>query len=123
MQIKISFHNMEHSAPLEEHTLSKLEKLHELLKAEDYKSPFYVEAWLKSNKKHPHSHMAELHLKTSGLNLHAHDSGADLYVAMDNAIDAMVKLVKKEKEKNRDKSHKAKSEKTDFIEKDEKYTL
>lgn len=122
MQIKISFHNMDHSDPLEQHALQKLEKLHELLKASDQNPPFFVELWLKSNKQHPH-HATELHLKTSSLDLHAHDEGTDLYVAVDNTIDKMVKLVKKAKQKNKDKLRKADNEKKNFTDSEDKYTL
>lgn len=120
MQVKISFQNMDHSNPLEQHAHEKLEKLHELLKRNDQKPPFYVELWLKANKLHPH-HAAELHLKTSLFDLHAHDEGTDMYVILDNTIDKMVKLVMKEKTKNRDKQQKAKTEKKKFSE--DKYTL
>jgi ribosomal subunit interface protein len=122
MQIKISFNNMKHSDPIEQHTREKLEKLHELLKNDDLKPPFYVEFWLKANKPHPH-HKAELHLKTSTFDLHSHDEGTDLYVAIDNTIDKMIALVRKEKAKKRDKYMKAENEKRSFIENEDKYTL
>ena len=51
MEIKISFHNMEHSEPLDKHSRQKLEKLNELLNKEAENPPFFVEFWLKSNKK------------------------------------------------------------------------
>ena len=122
MQIKISFHNMPHSDPIETHTIEKLEKLHELLKSHDQKPPFYVELWLKVNKPHPH-HRVELHLKTSTFDLHSHDEGPDLYVAIDNTIDKMITLVRKEKSKQRDKYTKVETKKRVFEEADDKYTL
>ena len=122
MQIKISFHNMNHSDPIEQHTKDKLEKLHELLKSADEKPPFFVEFWLKSNKLHPH-HAAELHLKTSQFDLHAHDEGTDMYVVIDNTVDKMIKIVKKEKQKNLAKRKKGGSEKNHFTESEDKYTL
>lgn len=122
MQIKISFHNMDHSDPIEKHARQKLEKLHELLKQDDQKPPFFVEFWLKAQKLHPH-HATELHLKTSALDLHAHDEGPDMYVAIDNTIDKMVKLVDKQKKKTRDKMRKPSTEKTSFTDSEDKYTL
>jgi ribosomal subunit interface protein len=113
---------MEHSTPIEEHTREKLEKLHDLLKKEEQVPPFFVEFWLKANKLHPH-HSAELHLKTAQLDLHSHDEGTDMYVAIDNTIDKMVALVRKEKAKNRDKYHKAEKEKNKFTDSEDKYTL
>lgn len=122
MQVKISFHNMSHSAPIEQHVREKLEKLHELLKSCDNQPPFFVEFWLKANKLHPH-HAAELHLRTSIFDLHAHEEGTDLYGAIDSTIDTMVKLVKKQKDKFHDKHHKTETEKKNFVDKDDKYTL
>jgi ribosomal subunit interface protein len=122
MQIKISFLNMEHSQPLEAHTRKKLEKLHELLKQSDQQSPFHVEFWLKSNKLHPH-HCAELHLKTSAFDLNTRDEGTDMYVTVDNAIDKMVSMVRKEKEKRQAKNKECETDKCRFTDSEDKYTL
>lgn len=119
MKVRINF-NMTHSDPVEQHAREKLEKLHELLKKEDHNPPFFVEMWLTAKKPHPH-HKAELHLKTSSLDLHSHDEITDMYVAIDNAIDKMVKLVRKHKSIQKDKQKKAESEKKKFA--DDKYTL
>jgi len=122
MQIKISFKNMPHSDPLEQHTRQKLEKLHELLQANDGKPPFFVEFWLTANKLHPH-HSAKLHLKTSLFDLNAHDEDTDLYVVIDNTIDKMVTLVRKEKSKQHDKDRKPDTDKNSFTDSEDKYTL
>ena len=122
MKIKISFHNMNHSDPIEQHVKQKLEKLHELLKRDDGKPPFFVEFWLKANKLHPH-HAAELHLKTSQFDLHSHDEGTDMYVTIDNTIDKMTTLVTKQKQINLDKQRKADNEKRNFTDSEDKYTL
>jgi ribosomal subunit interface protein len=113
---------MNHSDPIEKHARQKLEKLHELLKRDDQKPPFFVEFWLKANKLHPH-HRTELHLKTSTLDLHAHDEGTDMYVSIDNTIDKMVKLVTKQKKINLDKQRKSQTEKKSFTDSEDKYTL
>lgn len=114
MNTKISFHNMAHSKPLEDHTLSKLMKIADIVKAEGHQTPFDVEVWLKANSQHPH-HRAEVHLKTAHLNLHAHDEGgADMYVAIDNAIDKVVGMIKKEKERRKDERRTSISEKAMF---------
>ena len=122
MQIKISFQNMDHSTPIENHAKDKLEKLHELLKKEDENPPFFVEFWLKANKLHPH-HATKLHLKTSNLDLIAQDEGTDMYVVIDNTIDKMVKLVRKNKNKIKDKNHKPDTDKRTFTDSEDKYTL
>ncbi len=113
MKIKITFHNMPHSDPLEQHAKTKLAKLDEFTHNPSDASPRFVELWLKANKLHPH-HAVELHLKTPHLDLHAHDEGADMYVVIDSTIDKMVTLIKKEKEKTRDKYRKQDPEKEDF---------
>jgi ribosomal subunit interface protein len=111
--VKIAFHNMEHSEPMESHTRQKLEKISEFLKNEENSTPLFAEFWLKSNKQHPH-HEAEFHLRTSRFDLNAHDVGADMYVVIDNTIDKMVALIKKENEMRRDRSRRADTEKKKF---------
>ena len=71
---------------------------------------------------HPH-HAAELHLKTSQFDLHAHDEGTDMYVTIDNTIDKMVTLVTKQKKINIDKQRKTNTEKRSFTDSEDKYTL
>ena len=113
---------MPHSEPLEEHANQKLAKIIELLSHEEaeHVTPLHAELWLKANKLHPH-HRAELHLKTPRFDLNAHDEGADMYIVVDNTIDTMVKLLKKEKEKRNDKSKKLETEKNQFA--SDKYKL
>jgi ribosomal subunit interface protein len=96
---------MPHSISIEEHAQQKLNKTLELLKSEGTQTPLYAELWLKANKQHPH-HAAELHLKTPHLDLHSHDEGTDMYMVIDTAIEKMLTLVKKEKERQRDKIRK-----------------
>lgn len=104
---------MQHSGPMEEHATQKLEKISDFLKSSEQASPYGVELWLKANKQHPH-HAVELHLKTPHLDLNAHDEGTDMYVAIDNTIDKMVSLIKKEVSKKRDKHRKVETEKSKF---------
>lgn len=114
MNTKISFHNMTHSLPLEEHTRSKLAKILDIVKHEADQSPFQIEVWLKANAQHPH-HRAEVHVKTAHFNFHTHDeTGADMYVSIDNAIDKMVEMLKKEKERRRDARRTPNTEKANF---------
>ncbi|MBU1008126.1 ribosome-associated translation inhibitor RaiA [Candidatus Dependentiae bacterium] len=122
MDIKLSFHNMPHSDPIEQHTRQKLDRLHELLKKNDAQPPFHVTMRLTAKKPHPH-HKVELHLKTSILDLNAHDESPDMYVTIDNTIDKMVKLVTKHKNINKDKQRKADTEKKNFTNNEDKYTL
>lgn len=111
MKKKISFHNMPHSNPLEQHTSEKLEKISSFVS--DDLRPFHVEVWLKANKLHPH-HSVEIHLKTPSFDLHAHQEGTDMYAVVDQTVDKIVALLIKEKEKSLDKNHKILTEKRKF---------
>ncbi len=104
---------MPHSPVIEEHALQKLDKFLTLLKAEGNQTPLYAELWLKANKQHPH-HAVELHLKTPSHDLHSHNEGPDMYLVIDATIDKMTTLIKKEKERQRDKFRKADTEKGQF---------
>lgn len=115
---KISFHNMDHSAALEAHSTTRLKKIDELMKNANALKPLHIEVWLKANKQHPH-HAVEIHLKTPIFDLNAHDEGTDMYASIDNAVDKVVKLLKKEKDKLREKTQKAVTEKSKFV--DDKY--
>ena len=120
MNKKISFNNMPHSDPLEQHASTKLDKIKDFLKDAENITPLHVELHLKANKQHPH-HRAELQLKTPRFNLNSHDEGTDMYVVIDNTIDKMVTLLKKEKQKSRDKTQKTETNKSKFS--SDKYKL
>lgn len=112
MKTKISFHNMPHSDPLEQHTLQKLEKIRDFVN--ESLLPLNIEVWLKANKIHPR-HAAEIHLKTAQFDINAHQEGTDMYVVVDQTIDKIVSLLIKEKEKMLDKRHKVESAEHKFL--------
>jgi ribosomal subunit interface protein len=120
MNIKISFQNMEHSAPMEAHAREKLSKISEFIQGPEWQTPKHLELWLKANKQHPH-HAVEMHLKTPQFSLNAHYEGTELYFVLDKTIDTMVALLKKEKEKFKDKNKKSETDKKNFS--DDKYGL
>ena len=120
MDRKLTFHGMEHSEPMERHTHEKLDKIEELLKDPEWTTPKFLEFFLNSQPQHPH-HSAELHLKTPQFDLVTHYEGVDMYFVIDNVIDKMVTVLKKEKKKVQDKEQKVENEKKDFS--DDKYTL
>ena len=122
MRKKVTFQNMDHSSVLEEHAFQKLIKVEDLLVGEELQSPHFIEVWFKAHKRHPH-HAVELHLKTPQFDLHAHDEGADMYIALDNTIDKMVKQLHDHKSRILDKKHKVKNEKREFENEDDKFTL
>lgn len=113
MSIKITFQNMQPSELLEQHIHKKIERLLELLQDEASSTPFLFEFWLKAHAQHAH-HAVEFHLRTKHFNHNAHESDPDMYLAVDNVIDTMTKLVKKEKEKMLDRHHKQENEKKIF---------
>lgn len=120
MNIKITFINMEHSAPMEAHAQEKLKKISEFIIGPEWPTPKNIEFWLKANKQHPH-HAADLHLKTPRFSLNTHYEGTDMYYVIDRTIDKMVKLLKKEKSKLIDKTKKVENNKKQFSE--DKYNL
>ena len=107
---------MQPSELLEQHIHNKTERLLELLKDEAESTPFSLEFWLKAQAPHAH-HSVEFHLRTKHFNNNAHESGPDMYLAVETAIDTMTKLVKKEKEKMLDRQHKQETEKHLFTKK------
>ncbi len=122
MERKITFSSMDHSDPLETHAHQKLDKIETLLGDRGEQTPFFSELRLTANKKHAHHHV-ELHVRTPRFALDAHDEGPDMYVALDNTVDKMVKLLKKEKSKLKDKEKKTENDKGIFASEDDKYTL
>ena len=120
MDKKITFHNMEHSDPMEKHAIDKLGKIEEILQGPELETPNFLELWLESHKTHPHNKV-ELHIKTPQFDLNSHSEETDMYYAIDETIDRMVKLLKKEKQKLKDKTQKVDTEKKDFG--NDKYNL
>lgn len=116
----ITFHNMEHSAGMEGHANLKLNKIEEFLKDPKFHTPKHVEIWLKANPQHPH-HEVDIKLKTPQFDLFVSNSGPDMYLVIDGAIDKMVTLLKKEKSKINDNNKKKENDKRKF--EDDKYNL
>ena len=122
MKIKITFHDMPHSAPIEAHIHQKLERVARLLKESGEHTPYNIEMWVHGKKPHA-DYRSEIKLKTHKLDLNAHDFGTELYITIDTAIDKLIRLINKTHEKLIDKIQKKKTEKNNFIEDDDKYTL
>jgi ribosomal subunit interface protein len=114
MRKKISFHGMDHSAPLEDHANEKLQKIIDLIEHSQRDNPMAVELTLEGHRPHPH-HKVTLHVKTPEFDLYAHEENPDMYVALDTTIDTMVRLINKEKGKLHDKHRRADSPKKEFV--------
>lgn len=122
MDIKISFHHMDHSDPLDAHVRQKLKKLEEINRTDFESEPFFVEAFLTANRQHMHNR-ADFTLKTPRFSLEAHAEDPDMYWAVDHAIDRLVEQLVKHKNMVLDKEHKPMTAKRAFTEDEDKYTL
>ena len=113
MNIKINFHQMPHSEGIDTHARAKLDKVAMLFKRSQDIHPASAEFFLNAHTAHAH-HGVELRVKAGSLNLVSHDTNADMYLAIDSAIDKMVTQVKKEKEKIDSRKHQQPTEKSLF---------
>lgn len=120
MDIRITFQGMPHSDPIEAHIREKLQKIDDVRGNDPEPEPYFIEFKLEAHKTHPH-HRAGVYLKTPRFSLDTHHEDADMYWAIDHAIDRMVELLKKEKARTADREHKPETEKKEFGE--DKYTL
>lgn len=111
MSFKISFQGMEHSAGIENHAKERVAKVDELLVR--FGSPHTCEFHLHSHPNHAHQECV-FRLKAGSLDLTTRVEDADCYVAIDLAVEKMLVLLKKEKEKIRDSHHKVMNEKRSF---------
>jgi ribosomal subunit interface protein len=110
MNLSITFQNMPHSDDLAAHAHEKFTKILEFLGSHTIMS---ADLWLKGDK-HNEQNMVEMHIKTTTLSLNAHDEGMDMFIAIDNTMDKMLRQIKKNKERTQDKAYKFDSEKRKF---------
>lgn len=114
MNTQITFHNMPHSESIEKFAREKISKITTLFKENSFMTPFTIEMFLNANKQHEHN-ATELHVKTKHFDLVTHDEDPDMYMAITKTVEKMVGLVKKEKEKIRDKHEHVETEKSKFF--------
>lgn len=102
MSKRITFREMDHSMPMEEHVNKQLEKVEKLLANE--RPPIYIDMVLTASKVRQHPR-AELRIKTPHYDLvtHYEHEGVDMYDAIDRTIDTMYKRLQAEKKKNMEK--------------------
>lgn len=103
---------MDHSEALENHAHKKLIKLEEF--CADDAMPLHAEIWLKAESSHPH-HKTDLSVKVNKHEFHTSSESRDLYVALDEAIDKMVTVLKKSKDIQISKDRCVQTEKRTFI--------
>lgn len=86
MEAKITFRNMSHSEPMEQHAQSQLEKVKRFLEHEQ--SPVHIDLILSPSKVHSH-HLVELRVKSPQYDLTSNYEGAEFYKVLDRVIDSM----------------------------------
>lgn len=96
MNKKITFRNMEHSTPMEEHAEKQLEKIMKFL--ENEKTPVYVDLILEPSTVHAH-HRIELRVKTPNYDLISNYEGSDFYLTLNRVIDVMYNRLHEAKRK------------------------
>ena len=98
MEKKITFHQMDHSAVMEDYINQQIGKIEEILKNE--REPIYLEIFLKPSKVHAHNHVHIL-VKTPRYYLNSDYEGPDFYDVLDRVIDTMYRqIITKRKELN-----------------------
>lgn len=94
MHKRITFRNMTHSAPMEEHANDQLRKIEEFLETD--KSPRYIDLMFEPSKVHAH-HRVELRVKTPSYDRVSHYEGPDFYAVLDRVIDTMYRELHEDK--------------------------
>ena len=96
MNIRIAFRGMDHSASIEEYVHKRLGKVLHFLQREP--TPLNIDVVLDAARQH-HHHDVEVRLHSKHYKLMAHHEGPELYVAIDCAVDTLVKEIKKAHDK------------------------
>ncbi len=98
MHKRITFRNMEHSAPMEEYINQQLAKIEQFLESE--RTPIYIDMVLEASKTREHP-FAELRVKTPNYDLISNyeRTGVDLYDVIDRVIDVMYHELHEHKKK------------------------
>ncbi len=103
MKITISFKNMEHTPSLDERIR---EKAHKVEKFWEGKTEMKWTCWVTGGE----HHAAEVNVHGARHEYHAHAKSDDLYKTLDLVIDKVQRQVEKDKDKIKNKMHRAKSE-------------
>jgi ribosomal subunit interface protein len=103
VEIKVTFQGIEHSESVENYANKKNEKIEELLKQQN--TPHIYEYHIHKFT-HKSYYEVSLHVRVQAFSLDTKLEGDDVYVALDEVVDKMIVLVKKEKEKQRDSHRK-----------------
>ncbi len=99
METKITFRNMEHSDPIEQHAQKQLEKVKTFLSNEA--SPVFIDLVLEPSKVHSH-HRVELRVKSPHYDIISNYEGPEFYKVLDRVIDVMYQELHEAKRKRID---------------------
>lgn len=107
---------MPHSDALDAHARERIEKITHFFKPEELEhQPLAIELFLNAESAHKRHHHAEIHIKHALLHSTTTAEGNDMYIVIDNVVDKLISMIKKEKAKQQDKMHKVKTEKQQFV--------
>lgn len=95
MNIQITFRNMDHSDPMEQHVRKHLEKIERFLHNE--RSPIAIDVFLEPSHAHRH-HRVEMIVKSPNFNrtLAYEREGLDFYAVVNHVIDHMLDLLQED---------------------------
>ena len=95
MHKRITFKDMEHSAPMEQEANKLLEKVEKFLLEED-RSPIYIDLVLEPSHVHAH-HKIELRVKSPNFERYSSYEGKDFYHTLDRVVDVMYRELHEDK--------------------------
>jgi len=111
LERKIAFLHMAHSDALEAHANQRIDKIEKLLEGSGL--PQSVEVHLKCQP-HGKFHEVDVHLISKDIKTNASASNAEMYLALDEAIERVIETIKRQRGKQLDSEHKPHTAKTDF---------
>lgn len=102
MHKRITFRNMDHSDPMEQHANQQLAKIEKFLENEP--TPIYIDLVLEASKTREHP-FAELRVKSPNYDCVSNyeHTGVDMYDLIDRVIDVMYHQLRETKQKMVDK--------------------
>lgn len=95
MDVRIFFHEMEHSAAIESKAQELMQKIYKFLEHE--REPIYIHLTIEAGRPHAH-HQVEVRVKSPNYELMVKDEGPDIYLLLNQMIDLMYKRLHEKKE-------------------------
>jgi len=95
MNEQITFRGMDSSQEMKEYVLQHMEKIRDFLK--HYKEPIFIHVILSAGRTH-HHHTAEINIQIPHFYTHVSFETPEMYLSIDQAIDAMYRKLIEHKE-------------------------